>query len=192
MSTFIVESPAIMLDIETLACSPDACIVSIGAVFFDKLGKDFHVIATDYHGISINDNIKHGRRIEESTLQFWFKQEKVTIESTMFGKEKLRSALSDFYDWVVGIQLNYGVPEIWANGVVFDIGILENAFMNEELFLPWPYHTIRDLRTAENIKKDIADEIFSEIKNDNFHNALSDAKYQAELLYKIINYGEIL
>ena len=68
-----------------------------------------------------------------------------------------------------------GVDQIWAQGAVFDIGILENLYQQLNTPVNWHYWQIRDSRT-----------LFALLKQDprpaNFdqaHNALVDAYHQA-------------
>jgi len=59
----------IMLDIETLATTPDACIVSIGAVTFstapDPIGEELHI------SVARESCREHGRRVDADTLEWW-------------------------------------------------------------------------------------------------------------------------
>jgi len=57
-----------MLDIETLATTPDAAIVSIGAVTFstdaDPIGQELHI------SVSTESCREHGRRVDQDTLDW--------------------------------------------------------------------------------------------------------------------------
>jgi exodeoxyribonuclease VIII len=68
-----------------------------------------------------------------------------------------------------------GINKIWAQGTMFDIGILEHLYKMIGKPVPWAYWQIRDSRTVG----DMGD---YSVKTDNkaAHNALADAYSQAK------------
>ena len=166
----------VMIDLETLGTTADAVVVSIGAVKFDllsnKIGDDGF-----YASVSIESNQDAGRRIDEDTLLWWFKQPAAALQVFTEDKMALTPALEELSDWLGND--NYTV---WANGPSFDIAMLEFAYKKAKMTVPWAFwnsrcvRTYRDLPGARNVPK------FEEgVK----HNALSDALSQAKHIQAI-------
>ena len=57
----------VMIDLETLALTPDAAILQIGAVKFDNTGIGGYF---DSGAISLQNHFDNGRKVSETTLQF--------------------------------------------------------------------------------------------------------------------------
>src|SRR5680860_1209460 len=112
----------VMIDLETLATTADAVILSIGAVRFDletgDVGQDYF-----YRSISIESNLGTGRRISESTLKWWMKQS-AEAQQVFHDEEKhcLLAALLDLRRWFNGTE-----SIVWSNGADFDLPILTHA-----------------------------------------------------------------
>lgn len=170
----------IMLDLETLATSPDSVILSFAAVKFNPFSLDED---NDYRHnlnlkINIDEQIEMGRAVDDSTIEWWGRQP-AEIRQFAFD-DNGRTDLADFV-----IRLNKFVVAadcIWAQGPVFDIVILENLYRQIGIPVPWPYYTIRDSRTLiKALGKDIVH------SRSNAHDALEDCKYQAGFVKKIVN-----
>jgi hypothetical protein len=74
---------------------------------------------------------------------------------------------------------------VWANGVLFDIGVLENAYESLSLNKPWHYGNIRCLRSIRLIYPEF-DVLMKERRGDRAaHNALDDAEDQASILIQL-------
>lgn len=159
--------PNCMIDLETLATSFDAGIVSIGAVKFDHSG----ILDEFYVNIKLKSIHQHGLRIDPETLKWWGEQDPKALESLFSKAVLIEHALSSFKQW-------YGSSSMhtWSNGATFDLVIMNNAFKVVGDKEPWEYHhglCFRTLRTLIDPKKKLAPNI--EIA----HNALHDAKAQA-------------
>ena len=70
---------------------------------------------------------------------------------------------------------------MWGNGAEFDNVILSQAYKNVEKEVPWQYYNNRCYRTVKNLFPHIEMERVGA-----HHNALDDAKSQAEHLLGII------
>lgn len=159
----------VMIDIETLGTGSDALIVSIGAVRFgDQLGKEFYMPC--FHQ-------QKERKMDLSTVRWWMKQgdegRKVFEEDAV----PLKEALIELRDF-----LNRDEDKVWANGVTFDIGILQDALIQCKLKFPWKYSNVLCLRSIRAIYPEY-DRIMKDLRGESAsHNALDDAKCQAKAL----------
>lgn len=160
-----------MIDIETLDTSNNAWIVSIGACRFGKegVGKEFYRVC--YKSQS-------GRRLNMETIVWWMRlpgdeARKVFKEKPVITLEQALKDLANFID---------RKDNIWANGTNFDIEILQHAYNQFDLKVPWSYGKIRCLRSIRQLHPEY-DIIFKEAPNT--HNALYDAMNQAESLVKL-------
>ena len=167
----------LMIDIETLGTTPNAPIVQIGAVFFNpgtyKLGES----------LDLRINLKtamQGRTVDPGTLQFWLTQSEKAREAMAQpqGTSNLQYALIA----LAGLIRNNHDPDnylrVWTNGPSFDQAILEDAYRQYNMDIPWPYAAGRDVRTICELAKPAMDR-----KSFTFygepHRALDDAKHQA-------------
>jgi hypothetical protein len=162
----------LMLDIETLATTPNAVILNIGAIGFDPFTKivyDHHVC---YH--RINTDSQEDRYIDDNTVEWWSKQGKEAQEEA-FGEEG-RVPLDEALDELAKLARKCG--RIWANGISFDMTILENAYKSYDKSLPWQYYRVLDARTLYKLCPG------KQLGND--HHALADCVNQIALVQECI------
>ena len=166
----------VMLDLETLATTADAVILSIGAVRFD-LDSDKVDDAGFYASISVDSNLALGRRISEDTLIWWLKQPPDAQQVFHESKQTLQQALVDFGDWL-GDDSSF----MWSNGADFDLPMVAHAMTQCGLEVPWKYWNSRCFRSWKNLPgaKDIR-AVNTGVK----HNALADAYTQAQTVQAI-------
>lgn len=162
----------IMLDLETLATSPDSVILTFGAVKFDPFDSSKPMDQGLYFRINVDEQIDLGRHVDEGTVAWWGTQSDEVREEAL--GENNRVSLEDFAK-----ELNkfvVGANRIWAQGPVFDIVILENLYRQLGKPTPWPYYLIRDSRT---LLKALGD---TRKGGALLHNALADCVSQAEAI----------
>ena len=160
-----------MIDIETLATTVDSVILSIGAVNIDNFYDSFYVEVETEVG-------QEGRRTEKSALDFWEKHKEIMPK----GKHLLYDSVRAFRFWYLA-RPGRRFDEVWCQGTDFDIAILKHVFDSFDLLTPWKYSAVRDLRT---IRKFLQLTVPESIKNECAHNALADAKFQANVLKEIL------
>lgn len=173
----------LMIDIETMGIESDACILSIGAVFFNKDGlyNEF------YEKIQLQSCLDLGLSVTASTIFWWMgqsKESKKELENNEIQKH-IKEVLNNFSFFINSSisDLNLLGLSIWANGPQFDISILENAYRKAKLKIPWNYYQIRDFRTFRE-----TNELPENLpKNRVAHNSLEDAKWQAEYMIGVMN-----
>ena len=159
-----------MIDLETLATTPDCVVLTIGGVKFDPntLGESTQPF---YYRFNVDEQLDKGRTTSESTLEWWGKQEESVREEALGDGNRtgVLEVLKRLNTWCVGVDT------IWCQGPAFDICILENLFRSYDHHVPWPFWKIRDSRTLFGI---MPSDPRKEIKF-NAHNALEDCKVQA-------------
>lgn len=174
----------VQIDLETMGLPPTGAIVSIGAVFFDyterKLGPKFQ------RNVHLATSVRHGGTMDAGTVLWWLGQSD-EARKVRFNGEDIVDVLNEFSDW---ISATCRVEDVrpWGNSASFDMTILETAYQRLGLKAPWYFGNVRDFRTVRNwhprVEYNPAD------KGDEAHNALADAIFQAEHMFKIIDvYG---
>ena len=161
----------VMLDIETLATSPDAVVLTFGAVKFNPFGNTVDGDKSMYVRLEVDEQIRLGRKVDENTVLWWGKQAADVKEEALGDHNRI-----SLYDFTR--QLNkflVSTDRIWAQGPVFDIVILENLYRQLEIPAPWLYYNIRDSRT---LLKALGDDRV--IGKAGLHNALEDCISQAQ------------
>lgn len=176
---------AVMLDLETLSTKNDAMVVSIGAVAFST---ELFKVCPDgfYKVINLEGATGH---IDTDTLCWWMRQSDearavFTAEDRVFESV----ALLDFNQWIHDTiaVLNIRNLTVWGNGSSFDNVILRNLYQRTGIIEPWAWYNDRCYRTymraCENALSD-GTRSFRGVK----HNALDDARHQAESLVEVMD-----
>ena len=169
-----LESNNVMVDLETMGTTPDAPIISIGAVIFDNT----QIIDGFYVNVDLKSSVEGGAIISPDTVMWWMKQSDGA--RNMLGKQTahINEALVRFADWL---------PEdvkLWGNGVDFDNAILKSAYDRAHIALPWKFYNNRCYRTIKNLYPDVPFE-----RTGAHHDAFHDAKSQALHLIRIMSHG---
>ena len=166
----------IMLDLETLATSPDSVVLTFGAVKFNPFDDRQELDSGLYFRINVDEQITLGRNVDEGTVAWWGTQNEEVREEAL--GEHDRVSLEEFTK-----ELNrfvVGADRIWAQGPVFDIVILENLYRQLQKPAPWPYYVIRDSRT---LLKALGD---TRRPGAMLHNALADCVSQAQAIQSAV------
>jgi len=170
----------IMIDLETLATTADAAILSIGAVRFDlEAGLVFDECGGGFYQAVHLDG--QNRAISQDTLAWWMDQckdaQRVFIDPN---REILEWALDNLTAW---IDTQPGTARaVWSNGADFDLPMLNHAYKQYNMASPWKpyagrcYRTYKTLPGARSVKVE---------REGQHHNALDDAIYQAKHLCAI-------
>lgn len=172
----------LMLDLETLSTNRNSVILSIGAVIFNPIDKNF--IDTFYCKVDIEEQTeKYNRHISEETLNWWSLQSPEVIMEAMGDENRLsyRDAVEKLRKFACGCD------RVWSNGSVFDIIIIEDCMNDLEMPVPWQYYNIRDCRTIYELAGVSLKDKKYETKTT--HSAIDDAIHQTIVLqdaYKIL------
>ena len=172
----------VMIDLETMGTTPDSAIVSVGAVMFDprtgKVGK----AETKYSFYAELDWDFQNRFISESTEQWWKEQSESTREA-LHGIDDLGEVLQGLSEW---LPKN---AKVWGNGSIFDIAMLEHAYRELDIPIPWKFYNIRDCRTIRDLYETKTG-TWQKDAGAGAHNSLHDAIYQAQYISRM--YKEFL
>lgn len=163
----------VMVDLETLGQTPGCAILSIGAIAFDPFkgvtGNEFYTV------INTESCLKSGLDTDQSTIDWWAKQEEaarsVLMEAANSG-ESLAAALTSFQNFLAQYRLSNVL--VWGNGSDFDNAILACAYRAVGSQLPWKFWNNRCYRTLKNLKPSMGPK-----RVGTYHNALDDARTQA-------------
>lgn len=192
---------AISLDFETLSLEPNAVLLALGAVAIDTATGES---VADFYA-AIDPATQPGRHISASTVYWWLAQNdaaraKLTSAKPLevmldaAGPDATDEQLSEVYAaaahplaHVAQAFLAFynslpGQPEVWSNGAV-DHAWLQSVFDHAGLKNPVPYWKQRDYRTLKNLLPHV-----EAVKRADFvaHDAMHDARYQAEHLVKLL------
>lgn len=163
----------IMLDLETMGTGSNAAIIAIGAVRFD-----FQITDQFYEVVDLQSCVDAGLEIEAQSVLWWMKQSDQARREFERPGVALVETLKMFADWIGSDAL------VWGNGAAFDNAVLANAYRKVGLKQPWDFWNDRCFRTVKAMYPWIKME-----RSGVHHNALDDAKSQAELLIRIWEKG---
>lgn len=160
-----------MLDLETLGQGSNSVIIAIGAVLFNPYGGTTHDF---YCTIDPEDAVREGLQIDASTVMWWLQQSDTARSAFKKPGMPLKAALNSFREWYTK-----DAP-VWGNGAAFDNVILANAYKAIGEKQPWDFWNDRCYRTVKGMYPHI-----KLSRTGTYHNALDDAKTQAEHLQTI-------
>ena len=178
------KSNHIMIDLETLGLKQDAAIISIGACKFNILtGK----IISVFHGnIKWESALKYGNA-EPSTVTWWQQQTGTAKDAlTTPAQEDSEQIMEKFVSWMESD------PIVWGNGACFDIAKLEHWFEKIDIRHPWFYRDTRDVRTIDQLGREIinfgiSDREFTGTKHHPVDDAVNTAKYVSQVYQSLKN-----
>lgn len=170
---------SVMIDFETFGTSPDACIVQVGACYFDP--NTGAIGATFKRNIDARSSVQSGAIIDADTVYWWLGQSPEAQVSITTGLQRLD--IFEAFD-----QLNAfleGAKEIWSHAT-FDFVILSQTMKRLLIEPKFKYYVARDIRTLTAIAKP---SMFDKnAKRDGVHHdALDDCKHQVKYVCKLLN-----
>lgn len=157
----------LMCDLETLAVTPQATVLTLGAVHFNPYGNGYGDKL--YLRIDIDEQDTLGREVDPKTIEWWSKQDPVIMEEA-FNPDN-RVSLSDAMDQFH--KFAWGCKAFWSHGATFDLVIIEDVLRQLGKPVPWNFWQLRDTRTIFDLGLD------PDMPKGGLHNALEDAIRQA-------------
>jgi len=172
----------VMIDIETLSTKPNAVIVSIGAIRFDRNKPLDKLENYDqlYMRVSRESCEVLGMDIDHSTVEWWARQdETIRYEALENPTDRLdiKDALKKLNTWFGSSKY------IWGHGDDFDCVILTQAYIKCGQPIPWKFWNTRDTRTLF----DIAGVTNRDLPNASKHHPIHDCYRQLTGLKKAFN-----
>jgi len=168
----------VMIDLETMGQGPDAAIVAIGAVEFNR--ETCELGATFYTAVDLESSVRAGGVIDAGTVMSWLRQSAEARAALSVAEAvQLPTALAAFSGWLRG-RADLSKVRIWGNGADFDNVILGNAYRRLQLLQPWKFWNSRCYRTWKSEHRDVAME-----RAGVHHNALDDAISQAQHMLQV-------
>ena len=131
----------LIVDMETMAVSPNAVVLSLGAVHFNPWGNGYG--DKIYFRINIDDQDALGREVDPNTLDWWATQDPAIMEEAFSPDNRipLVEAIDIFHKFA------WGCDAYWSHGATFDLVIIENLYRQLGRPVPWNYWQLRDTRT---------------------------------------------
>jgi hypothetical protein len=168
-----------MIDLETLATSTDAAILTIGAVRFDPFGAELKEpnMTSFYVRVDLDSCDEIGLVTNDDTIAWWANQSKEAQDEAFSADNRIhiREAFEQLYKFCWGAQ------RVWSNGSGFDIVICETVFNRIQKAVPWSFWQTRDCRTAFDLGIDAKRPPVLK------HHALEDAWNQAVGIQNVYN-----
>lgn len=177
----------VMLDLETLGTRAGCSILSIGAAEFGRDG----IKSTYYSVINRKTCLEVGLVEDQDTVNWWFLQsleaQIVLNETASPNSPTIGEALYQFGNMWLGSLLpvhdiDRKYLQVWGNGADFDLPILAHAYKVCGQRVPWAPYNGRCYRSLKNFMPNIRI-----IRDGTHHNALEDAKAQAEHAVRLLN-----
>lgn len=175
--------PDLMVDLETLGKSNDSIILTIGAQLFDPSVHGWekrpqrHIHTGENYDpylnirVDVDEQEKLGRKTDNETLEWWAQQSPEAQYDSFAEEDRLplKQAL---------IQLNQlaePCKRVWSKGPMFDFAILEHAFGQVGMKVPWKFWNVMDARTVYALTPTLR-------AKTNGHLALEDCRNQITML----------
>lgn len=171
-----------MIDVECMGKGADAALVSLGAVFFDIRSQTMG--PTFLRTIHLATAVRDGGTIDPGTVLWWLGQSQEARDGVRFNGQDIRRVLADFSDWIAETCRHEDVRP-YGNSNSFDLPKIETAMQRIGMQVPWHFVNVRCFRTMRAMYPSV--EYNPSDKGDGAHNALADAQFQVEHLFKIAN-----
>lgn len=165
----------LMIDLETLNTTADAKVLSIGAVLFNAEGT---MLNTFYRVLDLDE--QQTRSMSHDTLHWWLQQSdeaRNAFTNPTVHRHKPINTLTALMQMVSSNKNLY----VWSNGADFDLPIISHMCRQYDVKVAWPFWNHRCYRTVKALNKDVP----ASPREGVYHNALDDAKYQAQHLIEI-------
>ena len=139
----------VMIDLETLATSPDAAILTIGAVKFDPFGDDVNEPDCEkfYVRVDLDSCDRIGLITNDDTIAWWAQQSKEAQDEAFSPDNRIDivDAMNQLYKFC------WGAKRVWSHGAAFDVVICEHIFNKIQKAVPWKFWEVRCTRTLFDI-----------------------------------------
>jgi hypothetical protein len=177
--------PQLMIDIETLATTPESVVYEVGIIKFTMSLMDLNgrksVVSHKVKGRcwQLHTKDQRDRETDPGTL-IWMKNTPGRMEA-LESAHKQGISIREWASAIQGEGWFDGSPWVWCKGPHFDISILESLFKQAtgKRWVPWKYSKIRDLRTMDAVCMELGIPVHCEEVT---HDALADCRLQVRQL----------
>lgn len=170
------------IDLETMGMAPSGAIIGLGACFFDM--QTCAIGPTFYRSVNLATAVRDGGVLNAATIMWWMGQSQEARDAVRLSATDIRTVLTEFSTFVA----EHGNPKNmrpWGNSSGFDLSILGSAYERAGIPAPWHFTQERCFRTVRCMYPQV--DYNPDDKGKGAHNALADAVFQAEHLFKIKN-----
>lgn len=168
----------LMIDLETLSLQPNCVVTQIGYVLFDEIAVHGSFLLRP----DAEEQIARGRHVSFSTFSWWLKQGEEARDSMARGsKHHMTDCLNTFINDVENSVGWSNIKQVWSNGLLFDVAIMEDIFHMYGVEIPWHYRAPRDVKTLCYLIPD-----FEMTKPTVAHDANADAFAQAQSVQRAL------
>ena len=174
-----------MIDMETLGQVAATCgALTLGGVVIDTAQNLYTELDFFFNRFNLQEQLDH-YRTEAGTLRYHFDLPPEIGKANFAKEDELpeHDVLKNFAQWFQ----QHNPDEIWSLGADFDITILGRRYGKFFMEIPWGYRKARCFRTIREMCKHIQ----TPFTNLASHNALSDARYQAQCLHTWLKHIKI-
>ena len=175
-----------MIDVESMGKGADAALVALGAAFFDIRTQT--IGPTFLRTINLATAVRDGGTMDPSTVIFWLRQGDAARHSVAYNGQDIRKVLQDFSDWIKETCRHEDVRP-YGNSNSFDLPKIETAMERIGMKTPWHFINVRCFRTMRAMYPSV--EYNPAEKGDGAHNALTDAEFQVQHIFKIANRNKV-
>lgn len=167
---------SVMIDLETMGFGPNGAVIQIGAVAFNW--------AEGYHGpafradVDLHSSILAGGRVTHDVAEWWRGRGGLKLTAPVSMPQALRG-LKDYLGRYPELK------RVWANGLSFDIAILEGFYQRCDQDVPWEYNSPRDTRTIQDFATDLG---WKKPKKEVAHVAVEDCLAQIDTLMDALRF----
>jgi len=170
----------LMIDIECAGTKHDAAIMAIGGAFFDlhryEIGPTFVV------PVHVATSVAVGMRIYPDAFIWWLRQGEEARRAVSYNLVGIHDALDQFSAFCEEHSRCRDL-RTWGNSSRFDLGITSFAYDCVGKELPWGFGKETCFRSIRNMNSHVEYDPAARIST--HHNALDDAIFQVEHLFRI-------
>lgn len=160
-----------MIDFETLGTGKNACVIQIGACYFDRLTGE--IGDTFFCNVDPKSAIKSGAEMDADTVYWWMKQSEEARDSVMEPpREDIYTAFEALNEFL------YNARHIWSHAT-FDFVIMSETLKRLSIRPNFKYISARDIRTLTDLA-DVRVDAQTFPREGIHHNGLDDCKYQVK------------
>tara|TARA_R110002167_G_C12707228_1_gene655138 strand:- start:32023 stop:32577 length:555 start_codon:yes stop_codon:yes gene_type:complete len=176
----------VMIDIETMASSKDAAVISIGLAEFNPITGE--IVSTLEVRNTLKAQRELGRRFDPATVEWWLTQSK-PAQMALLAKPRYddpAKMMKEVDTYLNGICSSQWDLALWAKGPSFDLTICRD--LAEMCEVRWKGHFSREycVRTMLMIAKANQWDDILAMEPTIAHGALSDAEHQARQVMEVM------